>query len=632
VRPLPVPPPPRPHVSPSPRLCVSPALRLSLSPSLRLRLSPPLRTALFTLLLAPPAALAFDLTGGSWPSGDIVMHLQLGRPPAVLIDGATDWNTVAESALNDWNARITRSKLTVVRDSTAQIRNGNGLNNVVFRPDIFGSAFDSRTLAVTAGFTNRATARFTEQDVVFNSNLNWDSYRGALRGSLRDLRRVALHEFGHVLGLDHPDLATPPQFVVAIMNSTVSNLETVQDDDIAGVQTLYSATSTGGGTGTNTPVIVAHPQSRTLQAGDSYTFSVTATGAGPFTYTWGFRPEGATTTESFLLASGASYTIGSVQAVDAGTYTALVRGPGGNITSNSARLIVNPGPTTTSDTLLANISTRGVVSSGNGVMIAGIVIGGTTAKQVLVRAVGPALGDFGVGGTLLDPSLRLVNGSGQTVAENDDWDSGNDPAAVEAAAARLGAFQFRRGSRDSAILTTLAPGSYTAIVSGVGDIVGIALVEVYDADPTAAAARTRRLVNIATRGEVYGGDSVLIAGLVVSGPGPRTYLIRGIGPTLLRPPFNLSGALLDPFLEIYRGETLLRENDDWDSPSNGMPALREAARKVGAFPLMETRDNTLRTGLDAAMLLTLPPGSYTAKLSGFQGATGLGLIEIYEVP
>ena len=552
----------------------------------------------------------------------------------MLFRSAPDWNSVAEAALNDWNPQIARSKFTVQRNSTAAIASGNRINNVVFRTDAFGTAFDSRTLAVTIGFTNRATARFTEQDVVFNSNLTWNSYRGALRGSTNDLRRVALHEFGHVLGLDHPDQASPPQFVTAIMNSTVSNLETLMADDITGVKTLYDIlpSSSGGGTGSNLPVIVANPQSRTVQVGDSYTFSVTVNGTGPFTYAWGFRPDGATTTETFGLATGPSYTIGSVQAIDAGTYTAVVRGPGGTVSSNSARLTVNPGPATSADTTLANISTRGLVTGGNGVLIAGIVIGGTTPKQVLVRAAGPALAEFGVGGALLDPGLRIVNSAGQTVAENDDWDSDGNAPTLEAAATRLGAFQFHRGSRDSAVLATLRPGSYTAIVNGVGDLTGIALVEVYDADPDATTARTRKLVNIATRGQVIAGDSVLIAGLVVTGPGPHTYLIRGVGPTLTRAPFNLSGALLDPMLELYRDETLLRENDDWDSPSNGMPALRDAAIKVGAFALMEARDTTLRTGLDAAMLITLPPGSYTAKLSGFNGASGVGLIEIYEVP
>ncbi len=559
------------------------------------------------------------------------MQLQLGQPPAPLLDGATDWNTVVESALNDWNAPISRSKLTVVRNSTATVTNGNRINNVVFRPDVFGTAFDSRTLAVTAGFINRATARFTEQDIVFNANLTWNSYRGALRGNTRDLRRVALHELGHVLGLDHPDEAVPPQTVAAIMNSTVSNIETLMDDDITGVKSLYGTATTGGGTSGGLPVIAAQPQSRTVQVGDSYAFSVTVTGNGPFTYTWTFRPNGSVFSEAFLLATGPSYTIGSVQPVDAGTYTAVVRGPGGTVSSNAARLTVTAGSTST-DTTLANISTRGLVGSGNGVLIAGIVIAGKTPKPVLIRAVGPALAEFGVGGALLDPGLRIVDSSGRTVVENDDWDSGGAATAIEAAATRLGAFQFLRGSRDSAILTTLPPGSYTAVVSGVGDITGIALVEAYDADLDAATARAHKLVNIATRGQVFSGDSVLIAGLVVTGPGPHTYLIRGIGPTLARPPFNLSGVLPDPFLEIYRGETLLRENDDWDSPSNGQSALRDAATKVGAFSLVETRDPTLRTGLDAAMLITLAPGSYTAKLSGFEGSIGVGLIEIYEVP
>ncbi|MCE2862339.1 MAG: hypothetical protein RIR76_3370 [Verrucomicrobiota bacterium] len=591
-----------------------------------------LRRATLVALFAR-SALAYDLTGGSWNNGDIVMHLQLGVPAAPLSDGASDWNTIAESALSDWNTHLQRCRLTVVRNSTAEVRNGNRINNVVFRPDIFGSAFGGRTLAVTAGFTNRATARFTEQDVVFNSNLAWDSYRGPLRGSTRDFRRVALHEFGHVLGLDHPDEAVPPQAIVAIMNSTVGSLDTLMSDDVTGVKTLYDAGTGGGAAGGAIPVIAAHPQSRNVQVGDSYTMSVTVTGTGPFTYAWGFRPDGSTTTGTFDLATGPSYTIGSVQAVDGGVYTAVVRGPGGTVVSNSARLTVTPGPAVSPDTTLANISTRGIVTTGNGALIAGIVIGGTTPKPVLVRAIGPGLADFGVGGALLDPALRIVDSrDNRTVAENDDWDAGGSVAAIEAAARRLGAFTLRRGTRDSAVLTTLPPGSYTAVVTGVGDLTGISLVEAYDADADAVTARSRRLVNIATRGQVFGGESVLIAGLVVTGPGPRTFLIRGIGPTLLKAPFNLSGALLDPFLEIYRGETLLRENDDWDSPVNGQPALRETARKVGAFPLVETRDAALRTGLDSAMLITLPPGSYTAKLSGFEGATGIGLIEIYEVP
>ncbi len=570
------------------------------------------------------SAQAYDPLGPTWASGDIVMHLQLGELTTPLLDGSPDWATVAQSALEEWNAQLGRSRLTWIRNSTAEVRRGNRSNNVAFRPDVYGSAFGDRTLAVTLGSSNTGTGRYIEQDVLFNSTLTWNSYRGPLRNSARDLRRVALHEFGHVLGLDHPDQAQPVQTVASIMNSIVSNVELLQFDDILGVQSLYGANAS------SPPTIAAQPQSRTVQVGEPYTMAVTVGGAGEYTYTWSFLPAGSVRTEPFRLATGPLYTIGAVQLADAGTYSVRVNNAlsGNAVTSNSAQLSVGAIATSV-DTTLANISTRGVVGRDNDVLIAGLVIGGTTSKDVLIRAAGPALGDFGVGGTLVDPTLRIVNSRGETVMANDDWEGGGNPAEIRAAAKRLGAFEFKSGSRDSALLATLPPGSYTAIVSGADDQTGIALVEAYDADPSATVARTRKLVNIATRGRVDGGDNVLIAGLVVSGPGPRTFLIRAIGPTLMKPPFTVAGALRDPFLQIYRGETLLRENDDWDAPLAAQPAVREAAVRVGAFPLQEIRDGT---GLDAAMLITLQPGSYTAKVSGFQGGTGVALVEVYELP
>jgi hypothetical protein len=179
------------------------------------------------------------------------------------------------------------------------------------------------------------------------------------------------------------------------------------------------------------------------------------------------------------------------------------------------------------------------------------------------------------------------------------------------------------GSRDAAVLVTLQPGSYTAVVSSESGS-GVALVEAYDADATAVLSRTRKLINIATRGHVGAGEDVLIAGLVVTGPGPRTYLIRAVGPTLAGSPFNVGGVLNDPYLQIFQDELLLRENDDWESPQSSQSALREAATRVGAFPLQSRRDS--------AMTITLQPGSYTAKVTGFAGATGVGLVEIYEMP
>ena len=571
-------------------------------------------------------AFAFKLLSSSWPDGNIAMHLQLGAPAEPLMDGSLTWGAVAESALNEWNTHLSRSRFTVVRDSTALIRSNNRINNVAFQPTVYGSPFGERVLAVTLGTTNTATGRATERDVLFNSTLPWNSYRGNLRNDVREFRRVALHEFGHVLGLDHPDEDNPRQNVSAVMNSTVGNVETLRADDIAGAATLYGTASGIA------PTIAAQPQSSTVAVGNSYTLSVTANGSGPFTYTWSLQPPGAAEADVFHLATGPQYTIGSVQLADAGLYrVAVTSASGGLVLSQAATLTVTPIATST-DTTLANISTRGVVGRGDGVLIAGIVVGGTTPKNVLVRAAGPGLRDFNVSGTLVDPSLAVVDSAGRIVAQNDNWETSGDNTALTSASARLGAFQFRAGSRDAALLTVLAPGNYTAVVSGVNNSVGVALVEAYDADPDAITARSRKLTNIATRGQVSTGDNILIAGLVVAGPGPRTYLIRAIGPTLGKAPFNLSGTLQDPFLQIYQGENLLRENDDWDAPESGRPALREASARVGAFAMMETRDPVTRSGLDAAMLITLRPGSYTAKVSGFEGVTGLALIEIYEMP
>lgn len=577
--------------------------------------------ALVTLLAG--SAHAFDLLGPTWANGDIVMHLQLGELTSPLLDGSPDWATVAQSALEEWNAQLGRSRFTWMRNSTADVRRGNRINNVAFRPDVYGSAFGDRTLAVTLGTSNTGNGRYVEQDVLFNSTLTWNSYRGPLR-SAREFRRVALHEFGHVLGLDHPDQAQPAQTVASVMNSIVSQVEILQPDDIIGAHSLYGANANAA------PTIAAHPQSRTVRVGESYTMAVTIGSAGDYSYTWSFLPAGSTRVEPFRLATGPVYTIGAVQLADAGTYSVRVNQAtsGSAVTSNAAQLSVGAIGTST-DTTLVNLSTRGMVGQGDGILIAGFVIGGTTAKDVLIRAAGPGLGDFGVAGALADPVLRLVNSVGETVLVNDDWQSIDNVEAIRDVAQRLGAFEFKSGSRDSALLATLPPGSYTAIVSGADGGTGIALVEAYDADANATVARTRKLINLATRGQVDSGENVLIAGFVVTGPGPRTFLIRAIGPTLTRAPFNVADALRDPFLQIYQGENLLRENDDWDAPLAAQAAVREAGARVGAFPMQEIRAGS---GLDAAMLITLQPGSYTAKVSGFQGGAGVALVEVYELP
>jgi Matrixin len=187
---------------------------------------------------------SYVLLSDKWPDGTVTMQLQLGSPSRPLSDGSTSYGPIAESALGEWNQNLSRLQFNVVRDSNGAKGDGNGVNNVFFSTDVYGMAFDGTTLAVTTNWTRRNVR--VEGDVIFNANLTWDSYSGALRRGVTDFRRVALHEFGHMVGLDHPD--DNGQNVSAIMNSHISNLDHLTADDISGGQALYGATAGSGGT------------------------------------------------------------------------------------------------------------------------------------------------------------------------------------------------------------------------------------------------------------------------------------------------------------------------------------------------------------------------------------------------
>ncbi|HUR59424.1 MAG TPA: Ig-like domain-containing protein, partial [Opitutaceae bacterium] len=273
-----------------------------------------------------------------------------------------------------------------------------------------------------------------------------------------------------------------------------------------------------------------------------------------------------------------------------------------------------------SDGFLRNLSTRGQVGTGGNILIAGFVVGGGAPKQVLIRAIGPSLAPFGVTGALADPQLEIFNGTVR-IASNDNW-AGD--AATQTAAGQAGAFPLALGSLDSVLLMTLPPGSYTAQVSGVAARTGVALVEIYDVD-TLAPFSSQKVMNVATRGVVGAGQAQLIAGFVITGNTAKKVLIRGVGPTLGAAPFNLAGSLADPVLRLVRSDNLVvRENDNWESGNDPM-LLRQATTSVGAFALPAG-------SRDAAILINLPPGIYTAQLTGSGTSTGVGLIEVYEVP
>lgn len=269
----------------------------------------------------------------------------------------------------------------------------------------------------------------------------------------------------------------------------------------------------------------------------------------------------------------------------------------------------------------ADISTRCRVRGDTDTLIAGFVIGGDSPRTVLIRAVGPTLATFGIGNPLAKPRLTLYHETAPIVVA-EDWREWSQ--AVTDVATAIGAFPLVAGSSDAAVVATLAPGNYSAIVSGRTPESGVALVEVYDGGQTEGAVEPR-LVNLSSRGQVGTADDTVVAGFVIRGNTSKRVLIRGIGPTLAS--FGIPNALADPVLTLRTGPTLIAKNDDWDTTTGDTTAagLRAAAKQVGAFDVPDGSK-------DAALLINLRPGSYTAELAGKLGATGVALVEVYDAP
>lgn len=402
------------------------------------------------------------------------------------------------------------------------------------------------------------------------------------------------------------------------MNSTIGNNSALQPDDIAAVARLYAA-------GMTVPAITTPLVGLSLLEGGNGELIVGVDGvlAPPpsdiFQYGWVFRPPGGATEPLFTIPDG-FLKLGAAQLDDRGAYTVFVETPLGEAASNTVNVAVTAVPRAPA-TRLANLSTRGLAGGGQDALIVGFVVGGEAPRRVLLRGVGAALrgAPFNLPTAIADPGLTLRGASGALLAGNEDWGDTDRPA-LEAAFAGAGAFPLGDGSADAALLATLPPGSYTAAVTPRDGVTGIALVEVYDLD--GGGAGPGRLVNLSTRGRVGIGGDILIAGLVIAGPGPRTYLLRAVGDTLAT--FGVTGFLDDPTLELYAADgALLRKTDDWDSPAFLQPRLSEAFADVGAFPFVDRQES--------ALLLTLEPGAYTLHLAGFEGSTGVALIEVYEV-
>ncbi len=460
-----------------------------------------------TFLGAEPL-FGFALEGQSWTLDRTVdMQLSLGRP-RTLIDGFTSFNRSAADVIAIWNTHLAHLTLRPVIGSPVVPASNDYEMSAFFANTIFGDTFGQDTLAVTL-ISDRAGTT-SETDTAFNSAFQWNSYNGPLRPGVQDFHRIALHEFGHTLGLDHPDEAG--QTVAAIMNSQVSDTYRLQTDDIAGVESLY--------------------------------------GNGP----------------------------AEQSAVDA--------------------------------PVLVNISTRAMAGTGDNVLIGGFIVQGSGPATVILRAIGFSLSAQGIGGALPDPTIKVYDSNQRQIAESDDWIS-------SANAETIASYHLDPpNSLESAVLLTLQPGNYTAIIEGYSDAsqpatTGIGLFELYDLHTT-----TGRAGNISTRGQVLDRESVLIGGFIIGGSVSKPVVVRALGPSL--GDLGVANALSDPSLELHDANgTLLQSNDNW--------AAGRDAQAIANEGFAPTR------GKEAALQATLNPGNYTAIVSGVNGATGIGLVEIYDM-
>jgi hypothetical protein len=253
---------------------------------------------------------------------------------------------------------------------------------------------------------------------------------------------------------------------------------------------------------------------------------------------------------------------------------------------------------------LANISTRVGVQSGEKVAVAGFIINGSATKRVILRAIGPSMTSID-SAVLADPILELYDSAGSLLFANDDWKDSQEQAVRDSTIPPS-------HDRESAIVVPLPPGSYTAVVRGKNNAGGIGLVEVYDLERSAAS----KLANISTRGAVGTDGAAMIGGLILSEGDPGRLLLRAIGPSLAAA--GIQDALRDPQIELFdRDGAKIAENNNWKH------SQRAQIESTGAAPASDA---------EAALLIELNPGAYTAVVRGLNGSAGVALVEAYNLP
>ncbi|MBI5693301.1 MAG: esterase-like activity of phytase family protein [Verrucomicrobia bacterium] len=416
------------------------------------------------------------------------------------------------------------------------------------------------------------------------------------------------------------DPAAPDDFFLLVGNDNdYSTTDGRQDGDnyradlnIDTMVLVYRLTLPGTGTAT-APAILTQPGSLHVSTGGAASFSVVANaGGGALTYQWKRSGEAIPGATLSLLA------LTNVRAADMGFYTVSVTSRVGTIESTPAILTVATGTTSR----LANVSTRGLVRAGEA-LTPGFVLKGNGTKSLLIRAIGPTLGAFGVAGALADPRLEVIRfGESSPFTANDDWVVGQ---ALRDAFAAVGAFALpSTGSKDAALLASVSStggtGYTVRITATSASATGIALAEVYD---TESPSTPVRLANVSTLGFAGIGAEGLTPGFVIDGTAPKLVLIRVVGPGLAA--FGVTGALADPQLAVVPlgFPQVIASNNDWGDGGQAV-ALQSAFSAAAAFALPSGSK-------DAAVLLRLPPGGFTVQASGANASTGTALVEVYDL-
>jgi len=277
---------------------------------------------------------------------------------------------------------------------------------------------------------------------------------------------------------------------------------------------------------------------------------------------------------------------------------------------------------TSSTSWLGNISTRSLVQAGENMMIGGFIVQGTGTKRVIIRAIGPELAQYGITNALANPTLQLYNAAGLLIGSNDNWQTTIIGGVITSSQVSdiQNSGHAPTVASESAIIADLPTGSYTAIVSGVSNTTGVALVDAYDLSP----GTTSILSNISTRSFVQTSENVIIGGFIVQGTGTKRVIIRAIGPELAQ--YGITNTLADPTLQLYNAtEALIGSNDNWQTTIIGGVITSNQVSDI------QNSGHAPTAASESAIIADLPPGSYTTIVQGVNNSTGVALVEVYDL-